>query len=114
MGQFEHRLFWSVPKYIVKLTTDDHYYKTEGGEQAQIRPRALKKEGPEEQYGVQNPHAMTKRFPPTLVLNAPAAKDKTAQSGTRMHHRVSNALRPLSSGGGPTGSNIFGWLFALS
>ena len=52
MGQFEHRLFWSVPKYIVKLTTDDHYYKTEGGEQAQIRPRALKKEGQEEQYGV--------------------------------------------------------------
>jgi len=52
VGQFEHRLFWSMPKYIVKLTTDDHYYKTEGGEQAQIRPRALKKEGPEEQYGV--------------------------------------------------------------
>jgi hypothetical protein len=50
---------------------------------------------------------ITKRFPPTWVLNAPAAKDERAQSGARMHHKVSNALTPLSSGSGPIGSNIF-------
>jgi hypothetical protein len=53
------------------------------------------------------PQEITKRFPPTSVLNPPAARLNRSQTGREMHHIVSNALTPLSRGGGPIGSNIF-------
>jgi hypothetical protein len=49
---------------------------------------------------------ITNRFPPTLVLNPPAARLSTIQSGRRMHHNTSNDLTLLLRGGGPICSNI--------
>jgi len=49
---------------------------------------------------------ITKRFPPTLVLNPPAARLSANQTGRRTHHKLSNNLTRLPRGGGPIGSNI--------
>jgi hypothetical protein len=53
------------------------------------------------------PQEIAKKFPPACVLNPAAANAEINQIGRSIHHKVSNRMTPLESGGGPIGSNIY-------